>query len=121
MTAPREEVLKAWALYDAGERMNDEQKRLLETDTEGNRIIPPSAAELNLKEHGHKPATVRMVSELCEDIGKMVGEQLKPMRRRIAALEAEVRAGHERIKQLEAEVRAGHEGIELMEAGHEDR
>lgn len=102
MTAPREEVLKAWALWDAGEPMNDAQKGLLQTDPEGNRVIPHSAAELHLKEHGHKPVTQRMFSDFCDSLAKEVGENLKPMRRRIAALEAEVRAGHERIRQLEA-------------------
>ncbi|WP_226627953.1 hypothetical protein [Alloyangia pacifica] len=42
-----------------------------------------------------------------EELAAIVKTSMRPLERRIEALEAEVRAGHERIKQLEA--------------GHEDR
>lgn len=54
-----------------------------------------------LEKHGDKPMTFRLVEQMLVSVGKEVGDQLRPMRRRIEALEAEVRVGIERIRALE--------------------
>ncbi|MHA7865872.1 MAG: hypothetical protein ACX93U_00075 [Salipiger thiooxidans] len=86
--------------------MTEKQAAMLLEDAEGNRIIPKSAAEQRdeefLAKYGNSPLKWKHANMITESVGKIMKEQLTPMRRRIEALEAEVRAGHERIKKLEA-------------------
>ena len=55
-----------------------------------------------LAKHGDQPMTYRAFVELQDGVTDLLAEQIGPLRKRIAALENEVRAGHERIKALEA-------------------
>lgn len=55
----------------------------------------------HLAKHGDRAVNRREFMTLMTEFSRMVGEEMKPLRRRIEALETEVRAGHERIKELE--------------------
>ncbi|MDO6588581.1 hypothetical protein Q4543_24380 [Salipiger sp. 1_MG-2023] len=107
MAASREQILLAWEKWDTAQPMTAEEQALLTTDATGGRRIPddPGAAQLKafLAEHGHKPVTHKALSDLMQGQAEIFADVTRPLRRRIDALEAEVRAGHARILALEAE------------------
>ena len=55
-----------------------------------------------LRAHGDQPLTLRAFTEIYAGMTDLLAEQIAPLRKRIAALEVEVRAGHERVRALEA-------------------
>ncbi|MDO6584810.1 hypothetical protein Q4543_04695 [Salipiger sp. 1_MG-2023] len=107
MAPTREQILSAWAKWDAAQPMTAEEQALLTTDATGARHIPddPHAAQMKafLAEHGHKPVTHKALSDLMQGQAEIFADVIRPLRRRIDALEAEVRAGHARVLALEAE------------------
>jgi hypothetical protein len=85
--------------------MSPEEIGLLKWDDGGEPIMPGDLdAEMQawMAKHGHKPVTFSVTHKWMMTAGKVLADTIRPLRRRIEALEAEVRAGHERIKALEA-------------------
>lgn len=107
MAPSRKQILSAWEKWDAEQPMAAEEHTLLKTDDTGARIIldDPHAARMKsfLAEHGNKPVTHKTLSDLLQGQAEIFSDVIRPLRKRIDALEAEVRAGHARVSALEAE------------------
>lgn len=123
MGTTRKQALSAWAKWDTAQPMTAEEQALLVTDANGARCIPDDAQSAQTKaflaQNGNKPVTHKALAELLSGQSEIGAEVLKPLRRRIEALEAEVRAGHLRIMALEAAQEAAHD-MELDEEQEDD-
>lgn len=89
--ATEEDVRKAWAAWDAKKPMTPDQLVLLRNDEHGNRTMPNGVE----KTVGVSP------ERLAEGVAQIIRNETGKLQRRIEALEAEIRAGHERLKTLE--------------------
>lgn len=107
--ATAEDVKRAWECWDGMLPMTAEQMGLLMEDGSGNRRMIPPAAERAYKEQRQRD----LVTEQAVQRAKVMAEALEPvirahtgkevasLNRRIAAMEAEIRAGHERLTRIE--------------------
>lgn len=99
------QYLAAVAKWKANEPMTPDEIGILKWDAAGDPVVadnPDVEMQAFLAKHGNTPVTFGTMCKWLTMATKVTADAIRPMRRRIEALEAEVRAGHERIKALEA-------------------